>query len=174
MCAKHFNPDDIIVSGSKKMLKPESIPSIFDVNPSESHRIDPSDIEPTSMLVTSDNICLLKEKISDLTNQIKNMRMQFSSEIQKLNHDLDALRKRYHEQGIKLNQTRKELERKKTQNSQFENIIQDLRDKKYISKDDQKFFDVCWNVEMSKINAVNINSNCIYNFNVYFSGVPNE
>lgn len=125
------------------MLKPEAFPTIFDVDQSTSHQIDSSDFESTASTVNSGDNCILKAKISELEIQIRNMTMQHTEKVQKLTHSLDVLRTRYEEQGEKLNHARKELEQKKAQTSQFKEIIQDLRNEKYISEDDKKFLDVC-------------------------------
>lgn len=124
-------------------MKPEAFPTIFDVDQSTSHQIDSSDFESTASTVNSGDNCILKAKISELEIQIRNMTMQHTEKVQKLTHSLDVLRTRYEEQGEKLNHARKELEQKKAQTSQFKEIIQDLRNEKYISEDDKKFLDVC-------------------------------
>lgn len=138
-------PSDVI-PGKKITLKPDAYPKIFDsTNSSFCHAdldVDSDVAASTSCEINKEEFDLLKNKVTELQKSIETMNMQHNIEVQRLQQKISSLQHKSKDKAHELKMVKKNVAKEKNESAKLREVISELRQNKYISPDDEKFFNV--------------------------------
>jgi len=148
VCIRHFENCDTI-PGKKISLKPEAVPKIFDSEARcNSVAFADFDVEvPTSSGINENEFN--SSKVAELEKLIKTMVANHNVEVQRLQQKVNSLENKNKKRTDELKMAKKEVVKEKNKSNDLRAVIDELRQKKYISPDDEKFLNV------RKMNCIN-------------------
>lgn len=146
ICWRHFSDSDFLFQGHKRLLKSNTVPTIFD----EEERYDSKRIKQCSSFKSNDSdeacnkdSCINSNiKIAELRTTIANMKIKHDLEKQILEKKVDKLADERRMLSDKLTDLRKAFSKEKEQKHCLTNVIDELKAERYISSNDEKFLEV--------------------------------
>lgn len=150
VCQRHFQESDFNQKNNKKELKGNAVPSIFlsstienGIQESSDHGLEQVVDASVGNNETGCKSCgFLNAKISELEHELLSTRTAHNIEKQRLEHKIYLLENAQEKLGDKFQEKREELKHEINENIRIRDLLAELRKGKYISEDDERFFNV--------------------------------
>lgn len=138
----------------KTALTPHAIPSVFEKKEFVVDFLDETDNMENQIVgdgiiddaIHANNQCVqcpsLIQKVANLKKEMFKLNVQHDIEMKKLQRQIDLLENKNEQKMDQVKQFRKELSQEKKQNIRLKDVITELKDRNFISTEDEKILNV--------------------------------